>query len=79
MTLQQQLQEFKRVFMYGTEVSQEECCQFLLQLPYSMKDCSVVFMPAGSADSRTRILKPLSVLKEMDDVDDFALGQIKQK
>ena len=74
--VREQLRAIGQVFRQHREVSQHEAITRELSLPIRNSNIAVKYVPTGPPKTRTRMLKPQSVLEQMDpdDVNIFALN-----
>ena len=68
--LKQQLRHIANKFLNNVEISAQEACYLLLQLPLRQASRSVVFVNTNTEENRVRLLKPQHELA--DDSTDVA-------
>ena len=66
-TLKQQLRHIANKFLNNVEISAQEACYLLLQLPLRQASRAVVFVNTNTEENRVRLLKPQHVLAELPD------------
>ena len=78
-TLQEQVRHIGNRFVNAVEVSAQEACYLILQLPITKGSREVVFIPTSPPSERVFVLKPKEQLQEMHpDSEDVAVSSILQ-
>ena len=65
-SVRQRLQAIANCFLNGSEISAQEICYYLLQMPVCQASKSCVFINTSRPEKRVRMLKPTKTLQELD-------------
>ena len=69
-SIKDQLKSIGNTFLHSREVSQHEAIARLIIIPLRESNTSVQYIPTGFEHERTRMLKPISQIKRMNDNDE---------